>query len=132
MCNLTPTLCSAKRVKKLYDKGTEKVTNNINGYLVEADDIIIESRKTPLSNVSEIGIKNRPTYDGYYLFTEEEMLELIKKQPESKQYFRKQLTEKRLTKQKCNDILSVVSLPAKNPGKRERSTNMIVREVYSG
>ena len=80
--------------KRLFDNGVTKVVNNINGYLVEADDVFIESRTKPICNVPEIGIGNKPIDGGFYLFTEEEMIEFIKKEPNSKPYFKKWLGSK--------------------------------------
>lgn len=80
--------------KRLFDNGVEKVVNNINGYLVESNDVFIESRTKPICNVPEIGIGNKPIDGGFYLFTEEEMIEFIKKEPNSKPYFKKWLGSK--------------------------------------
>ena len=74
--------------KRLFDNGAEKIVNNINGYLVEVEDVVIDSRTKPICNVPEIGIGNKPIDGGFYLFTEEEMQEFIKKEPKSAQYFR--------------------------------------------
>ncbi|MBQ5563975.1 MAG: class I SAM-dependent DNA methyltransferase, partial [Clostridia bacterium] len=83
-----------KSPKRLFDNGKMKIVQNINGYLVEADNIIIESRSKPICNVPEIGIGNKPIDGGYYLFTEEEMLEFVKKEPKSEKYFKKWLGSK--------------------------------------
>ena len=83
-----------KSPKRLFDNGKMKIVQNINGYLVETDNIIIESRSKPICNVPEIGIGNKPIDGGYYLFTEEEMLEFIKKEPKSEKYFKKWLGSK--------------------------------------
>lgn len=80
--------------KRLFDNGTERIVKNINGYLVEADNIVIESKTKPLCYVPEIGIGNKPIDGGFYLFTEEEMAEFIKKEPKSTQYFKKWLGSK--------------------------------------
>ena len=61
---------------------------------LETDDIIISSRSKPICNVPEIGIGNQPIDDGKYLFTEEEMLDFIKKEPKSEKYFKKWLGAK--------------------------------------
>jgi len=74
--------------KRLFDNGSTKVVNNINGYLVEAENVVIESRVKPLCNVTEIGIGNMPIDGGFYLFTEEEKDEFIKKEPLSQKWFR--------------------------------------------
>lgn len=77
------------KAKQIFDNGTEKIVKNINGYLVEADDIVIESRKNPISKVNPIGMGNQPIDDGNYLFTEEEMNDFIKLEPASEKYFKK-------------------------------------------
>lgn len=61
---------------------------NINGYLVDADNIFIESRTKPISNVPIMGIGNKPIDGGFYLFNKKEMTDFIKKEPNSKKYFR--------------------------------------------
>ena len=74
--------------KTIYENdGTFQEAQNINGYLVDADNAYIESRRKPLCDVQEIGMGNQPIDDGNYLFTKEEMEEFIKKEPKSKKYF---------------------------------------------
>lgn len=91
--------------KRLYDNGSEKIVSNINGYLVEADNVIIDSRTKPICDVPEIGIGNKPIDGGFYLFTEEEMQEFIKKEPKSAQYFRKWLGSKEFINGYCRYCL---------------------------
>ena len=85
-----------KAEKRLYDteKSSYKVVKNINGYLVETDDIVISSRSKPICNVPEIGIGNKPVDGGFFLFTEEEMEKFVNKEPKSEKYFRKWLGSK--------------------------------------
>ena len=61
---------------------------NINAYLIDADNIFVESRGMPISNVPDIGIGNKPIDGGNYLFTKEEMQEFIKNEPKSEKYFK--------------------------------------------
>jgi hypothetical protein len=63
----------------------------INGYLIDAETIFIESRTMPLCDVPEIGIGNKPIDDGNYLFTEEEKNAFVKSEPLSEKYFHKWL-----------------------------------------
>ncbi len=91
--------------KRLFDNGAEKIVKNINGYLVEADNVIIDSRTKPICNVPEIGIGNKPIDGGYYLFTKEEMLEFIKKEPKSQKYFKKWLGSKEFINGFCRYCL---------------------------
>ena len=74
--------------KILYFGDRAQIVQNINGYLLDADDMFVESRNKPLCNVPEIGIGNKPIDGGNYLFTKEEMEHFIKKEPQSQQYFK--------------------------------------------
>ncbi len=61
---------------------------NINPYLVDAQNIMVERRSTPISKVPPIGIGNKPIDGGYYLFTEKERDEFIEKEPLSRNLFK--------------------------------------------
>ncbi len=78
---------SEKKHIYLPDNQTIEV-NNINAYLMDAQDVWISSRNKPLCNVPEIGIGNKPIDGGFYLFTEPEMQEFIAKEPKSERFFR--------------------------------------------
>ncbi|HAG03840.1 MAG TPA: methylase [Lachnospiraceae bacterium] len=91
--------------KRLFDNGAEKIVENINGYLVEADDIIIDSRSKPISKVPPIGMGNQPIDDGNYLFLEEEMRTFIKKEPKSEKYFKRWLGSKEFINGYCRYCL---------------------------
>lgn len=91
--------------KQLFDNGIVKYVDNINGYLIEADDIVIESRTNPICNVPRIGIGNKPIDNGNYLFTKDEMIEFIKLEPKSKPYFKKWLGSKEFINGYCRYCL---------------------------
>lgn len=74
--------------RRIYSSERYQVAKNINGYLLDGDNIFIESRNKPICNVPEIGIGNKPIDGGFYLFEKEEMEDFIKKEPVSKKYFR--------------------------------------------
>lgn len=74
--------------KPLFDGDRYQVANHINGYLLDGENVFVESRSKPICNVPEIGIGNKPIDGGFYLFEKEEMEEFIKKEPSSKKYFR--------------------------------------------
>ena len=77
--------------KQLYSDGRFYLVDNINFYLIEADNIFVESRKNPLCNVKEMITGNRPADGGFLIIEEDEYDEFIKKEPLSLQYI-KQLT----------------------------------------
>lgn len=74
--------------KLLFDNNRAQVVKNINAYLLDADNVFVESRSKALCDIPSIGIGNKPIDGGNYLFTEEEMHEFIKKEPASKKWFK--------------------------------------------
>ncbi len=80
---------------RLFDEqGGEHSVSRLNGYLIEADDVFIDNRQTPLCNVPVIIKGNQPTDDGNLLFTEEEYRQFISATPEAAPLFRKILGAK--------------------------------------
>ena len=78
------------REKKIFDTtGQVNKVEFINGYLLGAKSVFIESRATPIEDVFEMGIGNKPIDGGNYLFNEEEMHSFIEIEPSSKKYFKK-------------------------------------------
>ena len=73
--------------KIIFADGQQDVVRHINAYLIDADDVFIESRTKPICDVPEIGIGNMPIDDGNYLFTEEEKDRFIKDEPKSETFF---------------------------------------------
>ena len=74
--------------KVLYTSDRNQIVQNINGYLLDAEDVFVESRSKPLCNVPKIGIGNMPLDGGNYLFTEEEKKEFCAKEPKAEKWFR--------------------------------------------
>lgn len=80
---------SGNSAKRIYISDMQSIpATNINGYLMDAPDVWIESQSKPLCDVPEIGIGNKPIDGGFYLFKEEEKEEFIAKEPKSATYFR--------------------------------------------
>ena len=71
----------------IFDNGVRTECRHINPYLIDAEDVFIESRQHPRCDVPEIGIGNKPIDDGNYLFTEAEKLGFLKYEPAAAQYF---------------------------------------------
>ena len=82
---------NSKTIKEkcIFDSSNQKhFVENINGYLLDADNIFLESRSKPICNVPTIGIGNKPIDGGNYLFLESEKKEFIKKEPLSEKWFK--------------------------------------------
>lgn len=73
--------------KVIYTSDRAQKARNINAYLIDADNVFVESRNKPVCKVPEIRIGNMPLDGGNYLFTEEEMQEFIKQEPLSEKWF---------------------------------------------
>lgn len=75
--------------KVIFTDATKQIVHNINAYLVEADNIFIENKKTPIcKDAPQARSGNKPIDDGNFLFTQEEMIDFIKKEPTSEKYFK--------------------------------------------
>lgn len=62
--------------------------DNINGYLMGAEDILIESRTKPLGNVSEIMKGSIPVDGGNLIIEKKDYEDFVKQEPEALQYVR--------------------------------------------
>lgn len=81
------------RQKRIFDypdiKGdpVETVATNISPYLIDAPNVFVQSRNTPICDVPRIGIGNKPIDNGNYLFLDDEKEELLRKEPGSEKLF---------------------------------------------
>lgn len=75
--------------KILFSDIQQSKAKNISPYLVDSQDIIIESRRTPLYNISKMDFGSMPN-DGGFLskYTYDDMTDIINKYPDSKKFFR--------------------------------------------
>lgn len=68
-----------------------RMVSRISPYLIEAPDLLIGSRSTPLCQVPEMVSGNKPIDGGHYLFTPEEKAAFVREEPGSEPLFRKWL-----------------------------------------
>lgn len=86
-----------KRTLYLYPDGIKgepvaESARNINPYLADAPDVVLQRRGTPLCpEAPEMGIGNKPIDDGNYLFTPEERDAFLAREPDAAPYFRRWL-----------------------------------------
>lgn len=64
---------------------------NINPYLVDAPDVVLPRRSSPICPVPEIGIGSQPIDDGNYLFTGDEKNAFVALEPSSAKWFHRWL-----------------------------------------
>ena len=75
--------------RRIYDSGSITNAHNINGYLLDAPDVFIESRVKPLCDVPEIRKGNQPTDGGNLIIEKEDYDEFIKKEPAAQPYIKR-------------------------------------------
>jgi len=88
-CIIVGFACVESNKKVIYDGAASVVAKNINPYLVDAPNLTVKSRSTPLCDVPQIRIGNKPIDGGNYLFSEIEYQAFVLKEPSSNQWFRK-------------------------------------------
>ncbi|HKC67358.1 MAG TPA: DNA methyltransferase, partial [Bacteroidia bacterium] len=66
----------------------ELKVKNINPYLVDAKDLLIEKNSNPICNVPKMSFGNMPLDGGHLLLTDEEKNEFIAKEPKAKKYIK--------------------------------------------
>lgn len=74
--------------KKLFQGDTVNIVNNINGYLLSADNVFIEKRRKPLCNVPEISLGGQAIDGGNFILTEKEKDELLDIEPQAQPFIR--------------------------------------------
>lgn len=72
--------------KYLFDDGKIEIVDKLNGYLVEADEVYLESRTLPISDVPRMNFGNMPRDGGGFILSEEEKENLIIKEPIAEQW----------------------------------------------
>ena len=77
-----------KKDKLLFDGDQVIRANHINGYLIDAPDIYIESHTKPLCDVPIMLNGGKPTEGGFLILTEDEKNELVKVNPLANQLIR--------------------------------------------
>ena len=84
-----------RKIKRLFQYATvtsdptETVVNKINAYLVDADNIFIERRASPICNVPEMKFGSMAADGGFLLFSPEEKEAFLQKEPEALPWFRR-------------------------------------------
>ena len=116
-------------LRTLYNAdGTITKARNINPYLIDADNVFIESRAKSLCDVPQMVYGNKPTDGGFLFLTEEERDEFLKKEPSSAQFVKQILgSEEFINNKKRYCIWLVGASPAeikKNPTIFERVKNV--------
>ena len=74
--------------KVIYTDNNPRYANNINAYLVDAENVFIDRRAKPLCDAPEMFRGSQPTDDGNFILTADEKDALIGAEPQSEKYIR--------------------------------------------
>ena len=66
----------------------ELKVRNINPYLVDAKDILIENRNTPICNVPKMMYGSKPTDGGFYILSNDEKIDFLIKEPNASKFIK--------------------------------------------
>ncbi len=80
--------------KIIYDGDRMQEASNINGYLMDAPNVFIESRNKPVSCVTDMAKGSIPVDDGNFFLSDEERLEFIEQEPSSEKFIKRFLGAK--------------------------------------
>ena len=72
----------------IYDAERATKVTNINGYLIDAEDVYIENRTSPICNVPSLINGGKPTEGGFLILTEEERDSLLSENPLAQEFIR--------------------------------------------
>ena len=72
--------------KQLYSSDRLQLVDNINAYLLNAPNILVESRSKPLCDVPAMYLGNKPADGGNLILTKEECINILQKEPDLQDY----------------------------------------------
>lgn len=97
--------------KRLFDNGQVIEAKNINGYLIDAPDIFVESRSKPLCDVPAMIYGAKPTDGGNLLLSAEEKDDLSKAEPQAAPFIRRLIGSQEFINNKERYCLWLVGAP---------------------
>ncbi len=83
------SIAENKADRKLFDNDNGKIVRNINPFLVEAPNVFIESRSTPICDVPKMTTGNRPADGGHLIIEKEDYEDFIKREPNAVKYIKR-------------------------------------------
>ena len=76
------------KTKTIFDNGKAIPAAHINGYLMDAQDVWIESRTKPLCDVPEMRSGGKPVEGGHLILTTQEKDDLLRQEPKAEKFLR--------------------------------------------
>jgi len=84
----SPKSCRLFEYPEIKGEPVERVVENINPYLVDGPNVVIDNRNKPLCKVPQMIKGCQPTDGGNLLLSSQERMELLKKEPQSEKWIR--------------------------------------------
>jgi type II restriction/modification system DNA methylase subunit YeeA len=89
ICSIIGVRTVNSKKKYLFNANTRLEVKNINAYLINGTNIIVEKRQSPLSKLSPIATGNIPYDGGHLILSEAEKNSLISQFPESQKFIKR-------------------------------------------
>lgn len=96
--------------KYIFSNDSYQTAEHINPYLIDAPNIFVESRKTPLCPVPEISKGCQPTDGGNLILSDDELDSFLKKEPKAKPFIKKLLGSREYINNKTRWCLWLVNI----------------------
>ena len=74
---------------RIFDRDGERLAAHINGYIIDADDVFIENRGTPLCDVPSMTTGNRPADGGKLIIEAKDYDEFVEAEPNAVRFIKK-------------------------------------------
>lgn len=78
----------SRQKKCIYDKGQQIIASNINAYLMDGDNILVQSRNKPICSVPKMIYGNKPADGGNLIIEDDQITDFVEKDPNAKKYIR--------------------------------------------
>ena len=124
-CVIVGFSISTNHAKKLLYSGNKPIAvDNINAYLVAAENIFIESRTKPICNVPILLNGGKPTEGGFLILTNEEKDKLLQEEPQAGAFLRPYMMGKDFIHRKPRYCLWLVGV---SPALIKKCPNVLAR-----
>ena len=88
-CAIIGFSCVPSEHKRIFTGKVQTAVSKINPYLIDAENIFVESRNKPLCDVPKMATGNRPADGGHLIIEADDYPEFVKKEPDAIPYIKK-------------------------------------------
>lgn len=78
----------SRQNKYIYDNGKQFLASNINAYLMDGENILVQSRNKPICNVPKMIYGNKPADGGNLIIEDDQITDFIEKDPNAQKFIR--------------------------------------------